>query len=54
MAVPSLETIISREVLWKSTVTLNISTNAWLDGYYTINYGVTDTLVPFLLHNLVT
>ena len=28
VAVPSLETIISREVLWKSTVALNISVNA--------------------------
>ena len=29
VAVPTLETIISREVLWKSTVTLNITTETY-------------------------
>ena len=52
-AVPSLETFISREVLWKSTVSLKIATTGSIDGYYTINYGVTDALAPFPLHNLV-
>ena len=53
VAVPSLETIISREVLWKSTVTLKVHTQRRLDGTYAMNYGVTDALAPFPLHSLV-
>ncbi len=34
VAVPSLETIISREVLWKSTVTLNISVSNRMTGTF--------------------
>ncbi|MFM7981693.1 MAG: phage major capsid domain-containing protein, partial [Candidatus Fonsibacter sp.] len=53
VAVPSLETIISREVLWKSTVTLKIAATTRSAGYYVVNYGVTDALAPFPLHSLV-
>ena len=57
VTVPSLETIISREVLWQSTVTLKITTKAGTTkpaGQYLVNYGVTDALAPFPLHHLVT
>ena len=53
VAVPSLETIISREVLWSSTITLRIEGNNKPANQYLINYGVTDALAPFPLHALV-
>ncbi|MFM7986181.1 MAG: phage major capsid domain-containing protein, partial [Candidatus Fonsibacter sp.] len=53
VAAPSLETIISREVLWKSTNTLKIYATTRAAGYYAENYGVTDALAPFPLHSLV-
>jgi hypothetical protein len=53
VAVPSLETIIGREVLWKSTVTLKVTTTNRPAGTYAMNYGVTDALAPFPLHSLV-
>ncbi|MFM7977886.1 MAG: phage major capsid domain-containing protein, partial [Candidatus Fonsibacter sp.] len=53
VAVPTLETIISREVLWKSTVTLKVTTEGRPVGAYAMNYGVTDALAPFPLHILV-
>ena len=53
VAVPSLETVISREVLWKSTIALKItSTNKPANEFF-VNYGVTDALAPFPLHHLV-
>jgi hypothetical protein len=54
--VPSLETIISREVLWSSIVTLKISVASGSTkpaGKFLVNYGVTDALSPFPLHSLV-
>ena len=54
VTVPSLETIISREVLWKSTVTLKISHPNKSANEFAVNYGVTDALAPFPLHSLVT
>ncbi|MFM7979615.1 MAG: phage major capsid domain-containing protein, partial [Candidatus Fonsibacter sp.] len=54
MTVPSLETIISREVLWQSTVTLRISNPNKSNNDFAINSGVTDALAPFPLHNLVS
>ena len=54
VTVPSLETIISREVLWQSTVTLKITTTAKAATDFAVNYGVTDALAPFPLHSLVT
>ena len=54
VTVPSLETIISREVLWQSTVTLQIKGTNKPTGQYLVNYGVTDALAPFPLHHLVT
>ena len=53
VAVPTLETIISREVLWKSTVTLKVTTTGRPAGSYAMNYGVTDALAPFPFHSLV-
>ena len=54
VTVPSLETIISREVLWQSTVTLKITGFNKPRGQFLVNYGVTDALAPFPLHSLVT
>jgi hypothetical protein len=54
--VPSLETIISREVLWSSIVTIKISLASGSTkpaGKFLVNYGVTDALSPFPLHSLV-
>jgi hypothetical protein len=61
IAVPSLETIISREVLWEATVTFRIEANVnpatgnsnKQDNMFLVNYGVTDALTPFPLHSLV-
>jgi hypothetical protein len=54
ITVPSLETIIAREVLWQSTVTLKITgTNKPVDQFL-VNYGVTDALSAFPLHSLVS
>jgi hypothetical protein len=63
--IPSLETIVSREVLWTSTVTLEIDTtltrdtiargnitHGITDQMFLVNYGVTDALAPFPLHSL--
>ena len=54
VTVPSLETIISREVLWQSTVTFRISNPNKSGNDFAINYGVTDALAPFPLHSLVS
>ena len=53
MTVPSLETIISREVLWRSTVTLKITVPNKTASEFAVHYGVTDALAPFPLHSLV-
>ena len=53
VAVPSLETVISREVLWKSTITLKITGTNTRASESLVNYGVIDTLAPFPLHHLV-
>jgi hypothetical protein len=50
--VPSEQTIIDRRVLWTSTVILKIDGSAPA-GQNLINYGLTDSLAPFPLHNLV-
>ena len=44
ITVPSLETIIAREVLWQSTVTLKITGANKPAGQFLVNYGVTDAL----------
>ena len=54
VTVPSLETVISREVLWRSTVTLKITNGGKEANEFCVNYGVTDALAPFPLHSLVT
>ena len=55
IAVPSLETIISREVLWTSTLTLQITVGnrTGYPGMFAVNYGVADALEPLPLHQLV-
>lgn len=54
--VPSESTIIDRRVLWQSTVTLKLTVlgTALNAGQLPINYGVTDSLSPFPLHQLST
>mgnify|MGYP001392258924 CR=1 FL=1 len=59
IAVPSLETILSREVLWESTLTLQIQANIDTGtgnsqknpDMFLVNYGVTDALAAFPLHS---
>ena len=41
-------------MLWKSTVTLNITGAGKGANEFLINYGITDALAPFPLHSLVT
>ena len=62
IAVPSLDTVIDRTVLWSSTVTLRITGNMESArpthpnkalGKMLVNYGVTDALSAFPLHSLV-
>lgn len=54
--VPSEQTIIDRRVLWQSTVTLAVTVvgTAANAGQLPINYGVTDSLAPFPLHQLAS
>ena len=54
ITVPSLETIISREVLWQTEVTLKITGTGKPASEFLVNYGVTDALAAFPLHSLVT
>ena len=54
VTVPSLETIIAREVLWQSTVTIRITGANKPDNQFLVNYGVTDALSAFPLHSPVT
>ena len=63
--IPSLETIVNREVLWTSTVTLEVYlgtardtvasgniTHGITDQMFLVNYGVDSALAPFPLHSL--
>jgi hypothetical protein len=54
--VPSEQTIIDRRVLWRSTVLLKLSVagTALNAGQLPINYGVTDSLSAFPLHQLAS
>ncbi|MFM7977893.1 MAG: phage major capsid domain-containing protein [Candidatus Fonsibacter sp.] len=47
VTVPSVETIICREVQWQSTVALRISNPNKAATDFAIKYGVTDALAPF-------
>ena len=51
---PSVNTIISSEVLWESQVTFTITGTVVNAGDYLVNLGVTDALAPFPLHSLVS
>ena len=58
VVVPSLETIISREALWTCSLTQKIETDATVKNaafpyMYMVNYGATDALAQFPLHQLV-
>ena len=53
VAVPSLETVISREALWQSSITLKITGTNKPTNEFLMNYGVPDALAPFPLHHLV-
>ncbi len=53
ITVPSLETIINREALWRSTVTLKIDAIDKNQAEFAVTYGVTDALSAFPLHSLV-
>jgi hypothetical protein len=52
--VPSEQTIIDRRVLWQSTVILALNCANTPAGVLPVNYGVTDALSPFPLHQLAT
>ena len=54
--VPSEQTLIDRRVLWQSTVTLalTVTGTAANAGQLPLNYGVTDALSAFPLHQLAT
>ena len=55
--VPSHETILSRQIMWTATVTLKITgvVAAGTPGYQQIiQYGITDVLSAFPLHQLCT
>jgi len=52
--VPSEQTIIDRRVLWSSQVTLRLTCANTPVGQLPVNYGVTDALSPFPLHQLAT
>ena len=52
--VPSEQTLIDRRVLWQSTVVLAFTTAAVPVGQPPMNYGVSDALAPFPLHNLAS
>ena len=53
IAVPSLETVISREIMWGSTVTIAITTTGKPLPEMPVNYGVTDALAAFPLSRAV-
>ena len=53
IAVPSLGSILSREVLWERTVTLRIEGTNQPEHEFPVNHGITDALAPFPLHQLV-
>jgi hypothetical protein len=52
--VPSEQTLIDRRVLWQSTVILKLTCANTPAGQLPINYGVSDSLAPFPLHQLAT
>ena len=52
VVVPSLETVIDRRVVIRSTITLKITGYA-AEGHNIVNYGNRDCLAPFPLHQLI-
>ena len=52
--VPSLETIVSREVLWESEFTFRINVENKPVDQFAVNYGVTDALASFPAHSLLS
>ena len=53
VTVPSLETNISREVPWRSTIALNISNPRKSANEFALVYGITDALAPCPTRSLV-
>lgn len=51
--IPSEQTLIDRRVLWNSQVILSITGTAPV-GQFLVNYGLTDALAPFPLHQCVS
>lgn len=58
LQVPSEQTIIDRRIMWQSAVRLKLQfpagANAVPAGQYPLQYGFTDALSPFPLHQLTT
>ena len=52
VVVPSLETVIDRRPMIRSTITLRIRGRAAIDKQL-LNYGLRDALGPFPLHQLI-
>jgi hypothetical protein len=52
--VPSETTLIDRRVLWQSTVILQLTIAGTPAGAQPIQYGLTDALAPFPLHQLAS
>jgi hypothetical protein len=50
---PSEQTVIDRRVMWNSTVVLSVVGTPAI-GQFNVNYGITDALAPFPLHQLVS
>ena len=59
IAVPSLETVVSREIMWGATLTIAVTASVAAGvttkpaGEMLVNYGVTDALAPFPLSRAV-
>ena len=53
IAVPSLETILSREIMFGATMTIAITTTGKPAGEMPVNYGVTDALNSFPLSRAI-
>lgn len=51
---PSVNTIISTEVLWQNTVRFKCTGTVRNKGDFLINIGSTDSLAPFPMHSLLT
>jgi hypothetical protein len=53
IVVPSIETILDRRLMLRSTMILRIDIQNPIAGAQLINYGVTDALAPFPFNQLI-